>query len=159
MLNLPIHCIAECSWHCRQCLGNRGSVRLAVKPLVLICMVDFLREKNTIPWLISQRISWLIRPAKHSQRRSLAGVSTKLLIHCIVDESFWQDDEEAWLLIYWSLVYTCLPCSAGEVVIRSMVLHIICNLKGWKGRLLTPTSPINTTHRKIARGFCSHSKV
>jgi len=41
----------------------RGSVRLAVKPLVLICMADYFREKNIIPWLISQRISWLIRPA------------------------------------------------------------------------------------------------
>jgi len=45
---------------------HHGTVRLAVKPLVLICMADFFREKNIVPWLISQRISWLIRPAEHS---------------------------------------------------------------------------------------------
>jgi len=31
-------------------------------------MADFFREKNNVPWLISQRISWLIRPAEHSPK-------------------------------------------------------------------------------------------
>ena len=42
------------------CTIIKGLVRLAVKPLVLIC------KKNVVSWLISQRISWLIRPAEHS---------------------------------------------------------------------------------------------
>ena len=34
-------------------LGFFLTVWLVVKPLVLICMVDFLGEKNTILWLMS----------------------------------------------------------------------------------------------------------
>ena len=43
--------------------GPWGSVRLVYKPLVLICIVDLLGEKNIIPWLI---ISWLVMAAEHS---------------------------------------------------------------------------------------------
>ena len=37
-----------------------GSVRLLVKPLVLICLADVLREKNIVSYLINWLISRLI---------------------------------------------------------------------------------------------------
>ena len=36
-------------------LEHLGCVRLIEKPFVLICMAVFFREKNTVPWLISQQ--------------------------------------------------------------------------------------------------------
>ena len=46
---------------------NEGSIRLLVKPLLLICTADLLREKNTVPWLISR----LIMTAEHFQSHSI----------------------------------------------------------------------------------------
>ena len=54
-----------------------GSVRLLVKPLVLICTADLLGEKNTVPWLISR----LIMAAEHSLSCPVSFVESKVASH------------------------------------------------------------------------------
>ena len=58
--------------------NHLGSVRLLVKPLVLICMADLLGEKNIVPWLISRL---LIMAAEHSQCQYWPAI---ILIKCTV---------------------------------------------------------------------------